>query len=265
MVVKIILLLAFLYSAMFTLILLFQRKFQYHPYKIVDQPQDFDIAMETTHIKGYHDHALWAWYQKPHEQKPTIVYFHGNEYSLGWRAARFKHYVQKGYGLVCATYRYNAQAGGKPSEQALIADGKCVLAWLEDTLAVPKNNTIIYGESLGSGVATQLAKGSDYKGLVLEVPYDSMLSAAHHRMWMFPIFKALLFDAFDSKEHIQDVRIPVLIGGAERDRVLPVTQAYNLFAYTHEPKKFFLGKNAGHIEMYDDSAWAHVVCEFCEA
>ncbi|MGF1640179.1 MAG: alpha/beta hydrolase, partial [Rhodospirillales bacterium] len=99
---------------------------------------------------------LVAWYRPAAEGHPTIVYFHGNGGHIGHRGSKVRPYLDAGYGLLLVSYRGYGGNPGRPSEEGLYRDGRAALAFL-GTHGVPPARTVLYGESLGTGVAVHIA------------------------------------------------------------------------------------------------------------
>ncbi|HJU30695.1 MAG TPA: alpha/beta hydrolase, partial [Hyphomicrobiaceae bacterium] len=116
---------------------------------------------------------------------------------------------------------------------------------------VDPGSIVIYGESLGSGVAVRLATERPAAGLILDAPYSSIVDVAAAAYPYLPV-RWLLADRYESRKYIAQVRMPLLILHGERDRVIPVEMGRELLALANEPKRIATFPAAGHSDIYLD-------------
>ena len=187
---------------------------------------------------------LIAWYAKAKPGQPTLLYFHGNGGALEIRRERITKYMNRGRGMFMLAYRGYSGSTGVPSEAANIADAK--LAY--DTLindGIRPDDIILYGESLGTGIAIQVAVEKKVRGLILESPYTSMLERASQIYWWLPV-RWLLRDHYMSRDFIKQVHVPLFILHGEADTLVPVAMGRELFSLANEPKDIVTLPGAGH-------------------
>lgn len=251
------------YLAVAGLMFFGQRSILYHPNDLVPRPADFGVPEMTAHrletADGFKPLVWWV----PGREKaaPVIVWFHGNGGHIGQRAGRARLFMDAGYGVLLAGYRYNARAGGDPSEEGLLADGRAAVEFVRSR-GVRTDRIILYGESLGTGVATAMATEYRAAGLVLDMPYSSITDVARERYWFLPV-RLLLLDTFDSESRMAQVRSPVLVIHGEKDRVIPVKFARALFAAAPEPKEGHFIPGGRHGNLYRLGA-GRLVLDFLE-
>jgi len=197
---------------------------------------------------------LLSWYMPAKDNKFTIMYFQGNAGTIGSRGFKARHFLNGGYGLLMVGYRGYGGNPGNPSEDGLILDGKAGLSFLKE-VGVNIDDIVLYGESLGSGVAVALAAGPAKKAaaLILESPYSSIQDIAASRYWFAPT-RLLLKDKFDSIARIRKVQSAVLILHGEGDGIIPVEHGARLFQQANEPKHLHLFSHGGHSDLYDHGA-----------
>lgn len=208
---------------------------------IIKPPQGFNAV----YLQTADNFRLYSWY---HNQKPIILYFHGNGGSLNERAYRAEIFAKNGFGVFMVSYRGYANSQGEPSEAGFIEDGKAAMKFLTDSGVKPQQ-IIIYGESIGSGVATQIAaEFSNAKLLVLEAPFSSLLSVAQQKYWFVPV-SLLLKDRFDSLAFASKVNVPALVLHAKGDPVIPFFEGQKLFSAFNSPKKMVAVDANFHIDL----------------
>lgn len=189
-----------------------------------DIPPGFSSATLATR-DGLH---LQAAYRAAAPGHPTLVFFHGNGSRIEESALTTALLGQRGNGLLLVEYRGYRGNPGKPSEQGLYADGRAALAWL-DRHDVPPKQRILIGNSLGSGIATQLATEQPIAGLVLVSGFTSLPDvAAGHYPWL-PA-KLLLRDRYDNLTKLAQINTPILVLHGTADTLIPASHARALAA-----------------------------------
>ena len=117
-----------------------------------------------------------VWHVPPKGERPVIIYFHGNGGALANRARRFASLVEDGTGLVALSYRGYGGSSGSPSEEGILNDARAVHAFASERY--PAARLVVWGESLGTGVAVALAAEKDFAKVVLEAPFTSTADIA---------------------------------------------------------------------------------------
>lgn len=239
------------YVSVLLLLYVAQRALMYHPSRIVPEPGLYGASdMQVVRIATPDGFSLHCWWKPPSRaERTTFVYYHGNAGNIGDRAFKVRHYLDAGYGVLLVGYRYNAESGGKPSEDGLYTDGKAAYEFVRSQ-GIPAARIIAYGESLGSGVATKIATTNDVGAVVLEAPYTSIGDVAQTHYWYVPA-KWLLRDRYDSLSRIDKLTVPLLILHGESDALIPVKFGRKLFETAREPKEVHLVPGGGHADLYD--------------
>lgn len=248
----------------FMLILVYkQRSFMYYP--LTSARPDISNApwMSWVEVKTQDGLELKSWYSAPEEGKPTIIFFHGNANSIEARGFKAVPLVRAGYGLLLAEYRGYGGNPGSPTEEGLYMDARAQIDWLIAKHDIKSQNLILYGESLGSAVAVQMAMEYDAAGLILDVPFSSALDLAKANFFYIPFLDYLMKDKYLSDQKIGSVHIPVLIGVGERDSVVPVRFGKKLYAAANEPKTLKVYENANHMGIYDEG-FVNAIVAFVE-
>ena len=234
-----------IYAAVVFAAYLFQRKLQYFPSTERIAPAQAGLAnVEEIVLETPDGERLIAWYASAQEGKPTLLYFHGNGAGLIDRADRLGKYQALGYGFFIAAYRSFAGSSGRPSEEALIADSRLAYDYLLKQNIKPEN-IVVFGESLGSSMATQLAASVKVGAVVLESAFTSAANVGALRYPFLPV-NYLMKDQYRSDQYIGKVTVPVLVVHGGKDRVVPLEMGREMFELANEPKEFILLPEAGH-------------------
>ena len=239
------------YASVLLLLFIAQRSLMYHPSKIVPEPNRYGASdMQIVKIVTPDGFQLHCWWKPPtRHDKATFIYYHGNAGNIGDRAFKVRHYLDDGYGVLLVGYRYNAATGGKPSEDGLYTDGKAAYDFVRSH-GVAGDRVIVYGESLGSGIATKIATTNEVAAVVLEAPYTTIGDVAQTHYWYVPA-KWLLIDKFDSLGRIAKLKVPLLILHGDADALIPVKFGRELFEAAHQPKEVHVVPGGGHADLYD--------------
>ncbi|MDJ0936605.1 MAG: alpha/beta hydrolase [Kiloniellales bacterium] len=233
------------YGALLAIMFLLQRSFLYFPSADVLPLADGMTQVETQTDDGL---GLRHWYRPPREDgSPVLVVFHGNAGNLSHRVPKYIGLAGQGHGILFVGYRGYGGNPGKPSQDGLLADGRSALDWLAGQGIGPER-VVLYGESLGSGVAVHLAAERPVAGVVLEAPYSSVAEVAQHHYWYLPA-KWLILDKWDSVARVDELSVPLLVLHGERDRVIPPRFGKRLFAAAKQPKELLLHPEAGHNDL----------------
>ena len=195
---------------------------------------------------------LLAWYVPPPEGRPVLLYFHGNGGHVGYRSDRLSRFAASGFGVLMPEYRGYGGNEGQPSEAAFFADADVAMAFLEKE-GIPPDRIVVYGASLGTGVATRVASEHQVAALVLEAPFTSITAIAAAQFPYFPV-SLMLKDQFNSLSRIARVRAPILIMQGERDQIVPPPLGQELFAAAPEPKEFWSSPDGGHDDLFSFGA-----------
>lgn len=240
-----------------------QRALMYHPDQTVPEPRDHEVPeMQPVRIAAGGGVEILAWWHPPRNPaRHTVLYFHGNAGHIGERGYKARAMIDAGCGVLLAGYRYNAGSGGAPGENALIADGRAAMRHVLDQ-GISLDSIVVYGESLGSGIAVVLAAENRVGGLILETPYSSIAEVAQARYWFTPA-KWLVRDRFDSMARIGRVRAPILILHGDADTTIPIKFAKRLFAAAPDPKEAHFLPGGSHTDLYDLGA-DRLVVDFLE-
>lgn len=252
---------ALLYLALLGALFGGQRRLIYLPDTVTPDPAQAGVPeMRPVRLSTGDGLSLLAWYRPALDPEgATLVYFHGNAGHIGMRGAKVKPYLEAGYGVLLPSFRGYSGNPGRPSEEGLYRDARAALDYLE-AAGVEAERIVLYGESLGSGVAVEMAARKPAAALVLEAPFTSIPDVAAYRFPFMPV-RYLVHDRFDSQAKIARVSAPVLIVHGERDATVPARFGRKLFAAASEPKEIRLIPKGGHNDLYDHGM-AEIVLDF---
>ena len=239
-----------IYTSILILLFIFQRNLMYHPDENNYFGDKLKIEIEKVKIKTSDNISLLGWFHKKDLKKfKTIVYFHGNAGKLENRIHKLNHFKDMNVNFLIIAWRGFNGNDGKPFEEGLYRDGKGAIMWLKN-LGISEEDIIIYGESLGTGVATEIAQNKNFAGVILESPFTSMLAAAKSKYPIFPI-KLLLKDKYESNKKIKNIKSPILIMHGEVDKIVPFWMGKKMFELANEPKYSYFSKYDDHMMEFN--------------
>jgi len=249
LLVKLMLVLASAYLIVGVTALVAQRKLMYFPDPTRVPPSNFALAgVDERVLKAPDGVRLVAWYGRAAPGQPTLLYFHGNAGNLANRSERVRRYLAHGLGVFILSYRGYSGSTGAPTERANVADAKLAYqALMEDGVA--PEDIILYGESLGSGIAVQLAAEKPVGGIILDAPYTSIVDVAAGAYPFFPV-RLFMFDRYETMRYLPDVHVPVLVIHGEDDEVIPVAMGRAVYAAARGPKEIVTFPGAGHSDHH---------------
>src|ERR1700724_2313080 len=202
-----------------------------------------------------------VWHVPAKPGHAVILYFPGNGDYLAGRISRFRGMTSDGTGLVALSYRGYAGSSGQPSEPGLLLDAAAAYAFTAARYGADR--IVVWGFSLGTGVAGALAAEQPVGKLILEAPYTSLADVAAAAFPFLPV-RWLIRDQFHSDERIARVTAPLLMMHGARDPTIAIGFGERLFALAQEPKQFVRFAEGGHNDL-DDYGAIDVVRRFIDA
>ena len=239
------------YTSVLVILFIFQRNLMYHPQENNYFGDKLEVEVQKVQIKTSDNINLLGWFHKKDLNKfKTIVYFHGNAGNLENRIHKLNHFKDMDVNFLIISWRGFSGNSGKPSEQGLYKDGKGTIDWLKK-MGLAEKDIILYGESLGTGIATEIAQNNNFAGLVLETPFTSMIEAAKNFYPYIPV-ALLLKDKYDNQNKIKNINIPVLVMHGEVDQIVPFWMGQKIYEMANQPKYSYFTKFDDHMMEYDE-------------
>jgi len=241
-----------LYLVLMAVFFFTQRRILYYPGHSYTSLQDAgaNTAFRELSVRTSDGIDLKAWYAPATTESFTIVFFHGNGDSLRTAAHIADPYIGAGYGFLLAEYRGYSGMPGSPTEAGLYNDGHAYMQALIGTGVTPAH-VILFGHSLGTGVAVEMASEFRAGGLMLLAPYLSIPKIAQAHFPFFPT-SLLALDRFDNEAKIAHIHAPLLIANGSADQVIEASQGQRLYSLANEPKEFHSLQGRGHNDAFGD-------------
>lgn len=229
---------AVFYGIIVIVLAFLQRKLMYHPTVEPDvTPESAGVADHAQGVIARTKDGLelhgWHWQASQEPERPVVLFFHGNGGNRRHRVYDCRLFADCGADTVIFDYRGYAENPGKPSEEGLTLDARAAWDFVTQTLKVPRERIVLFGGSLGGGVAVRLAadlcrEGTPPAGLMLRSTFSSMVDAASwHYPWL-PV-RWVLIDRYPSVDLAPQITCPVLQMHGDNDRIVPIESGRMLF------------------------------------
>ena len=239
------------YLVLLFFIYFYQRNLLYHPSENNYQNDKIQFSYDEIFIKVDDKIKLKSWIINKNLKKfKTLLFFHGNAGELSNRIYKLNELNKLDINILLISWRGFSGNEGSPTEENLYKDAKAAIKWL-NRKEVENNKIILYGESLGTGVAVEIGKKNNFNSIILESPFTSMENAAKIYYPYLPV-KLLLKDKYNSISKIKKITTPILIMHGKKDDIVPFSMGKELFEKANNPKYSYFTSDDDHMMEFND-------------
>ncbi len=237
-----------LYFLGIVLLYFFQEKLIFYPGKL---SKDFKFKLgdsgEEVWMKTADGQSINALFYRGHRPE-VILYFHGNAGDLsGWQFVA-EDFTDQGFNILIIDYRGYGKSSGKISEHGFYEDANAAYHYLLNETKFTGDKIIVYGRSIGTGVAVELASKKKIKALILESPYSSFSKLANEKIPFF--FPGLYVRAkFNNLTKINSIKAPIVFIHGSNDTLIPQTHTEFLYQTRKEKKYKIIIEGGGHNDL----------------
>jgi len=239
------------YLSILLFMFLFQRTFMYHPKVKNLDPTPIAFEYQEVFIPSGNDIELRSWFSFKPQNKKTVLFFHGNAGELHARVYKLNKFSNMNLNFLIISWRGFSGNDGKPTEKGLYQDARKAVEWLEKK-GINKKDIILYGESLGTGIAVELASKDNFSGIILESPYTSMVDMGK-RFYPFVPVSLLQRDRYNSIKKIKKIKSPILVLHGKADTLVPFYMGRKIYENANEPKYSYFPTFDNHMMAYDQN------------
>jgi fermentation-respiration switch protein FrsA (DUF1100 family) len=235
-----------------------EKGFIFFPEKtIFETPADVGLPFEDLYLQTVDGVKINAWFVPYPGSRAALLWFHGNAGNLSHRVDQLRHlHRELKISILMVDYREYGRSEGTVSEEGTYQDALTSYDYLAARPDLDPVKIVAFGQSLGAGVAVELALHRKLNGLILEAPFTSVREMARAVMPWLPI--GFLFSTrYDTLSKIGRVEAPVLIMHGDRDEIVPYPQGRRIFEAAREPKTFYTISGAGHNDTYEVGGQAY--------
>lgn len=213
-----------------------------HNYNFSEPHRDMSIPLNKKDTLNIVDFAV-----TDSVTKGVVLYFHGNKKNISWYAKYTPYFTKDGYQVLMIDYPGFGKSTGRLTEQKLYD-------WALEVYNIANkrfsaDSIIIYGKSMGTGIAAQLASVRECRRLILETPYYDFPSVVSHYLPIYPVRWMLHYD-LPTHDFIKNVSAPITIFQGTKDRIVTYRNAKRLKPLLKPGDEFVTVKGAGHNNLY---------------
>jgi fermentation-respiration switch protein FrsA (DUF1100 family) len=238
------------------LLLLLENALVYHPTPATDHwarppaPEVRDVVLATE------DGEIHSWWLPCPGSSGALLYLHGNAGNLSDRGdAVLRLRDTLGLSVLIIDYPGFGKSTGSPSEQGCYRAGEAAYVWLTQVEKIPPAEIVLFGKSLGGGVATDLASRKDHRALALIKTYTSLPDVGSYLYPWLPV-RMLMRNRFDSLNRMAACRRPVFVAHGTADELIPFALGQRLYQAANEPKEFFAMPGLTHNDPFPEEFYA---------
>ena len=247
--IKSFFLLILIYFVITVVVYFFQRKLLYHPFSPQITGKGLIHNFETINFKTSDNFELKGWFHLKNSNKKTILFLHGNAGNLDNRIDKLNFLGNMDINFLIISWRGYSGNPGNPSETGLYKDALGGIEWLNKK-GISNDRIILYGESLGTAITTEVAQNENFAGIILEAPFTSMVDMGQKIYPIFPV-KFLLKDKYESDKKIKNIKSPILIMHGEVDKIVPFWMGKKLYELANQPKYSYFPKYDDHMMEFN--------------
>jgi fermentation-respiration switch protein FrsA (DUF1100 family) len=267
-VIRIVTVAALSYAFLVALLWLLQSRFIYYPgtgREIVTTPSAHGAPFEDLTLETSDGERLNAWWISAESPRGAVLLLHGNAGNISHRIGYALMFRRLGYSTLLLDYRGYGKSTGSPTEQGTYVDAERAWRWLTITRRIPEQDVVVFGESLGGGVASWLAARHQVRAVVLASTFTSAVDLGAELYPFLPVRLATRF-RYDTLARVPDLRVPLLVVHSREDEIIPFSHGRRLFEAAREPKEM-LELTGGHNEglVFAREDWVKALAAFLAA
>jgi len=236
--IRTLIIVAGVYVVFVALLYIFQSHYVYYPERALSaEPSRIGLQFETVYFETEDGVKLSGWLIPSESARGVILFCHGNAGNISHRLESIEIFHRLGLEVFIFDYRGYGQSEGKPTEDGTYKDAEAAWQYLIEERQVNPNEVIVFGRSLGGGVASWLAQSHAPGALILESTFVSLPDIAATVYPYLPVRLLLRFE-YNTAEYLGRVDCPVLIVHSRDDEIMPFSHGWRLFQIAKEPKRF---------------------------
>lgn len=227
-----------------------ERRSIYFPMRQIEYtPREIGLVYKDVFFKTEDGVELNGWFIPSGGAKNTVLFLHGNAGNISHRFEKIQIFYNFDLNVFIFDYRGYGRSRGSPSEKGLYIDAKAAYDYLVSKESIPKDEIILFGESLGGSVAIDLASKAEVKAMITESTFSSAKDMARRIYPLIPPF--FIVSDFDSVKKVKSISVPKLIIHSVDDEIVPFDLGQKLFEAAPPPKEFLKirgGHNTGFLD-----------------
>lgn len=220
---------------------IFQARYVYYPHLALQiplaDPGHIGLAFENISFETIDGLKLTGWFIPKENSRGVLLFCHGNAGNIGHRLESIQLFNRLGLEIFIFDYRGYGESEGKPTENGTYLDAEAAWKYLVNERKIKQDKIVIFGRSLGGGIASWLASGYTPRALILESTFTSLPDIAAARYWFMPI-RLLMRIKYNTMDRISNLNCPILVAHSRDDENIPVIHGQRLYQNASKPKEF---------------------------
>lgn len=229
----------------------------FHPYVTGDYgiSEIAGVKKQDVFFENANHNKLHAWYFAKPGAKKTILFSHGNAGNITHRTEILKLLLNSGASVFIYDYSGFGLSKGSPSVDGCINDAVAAFDTMQNKLKIDPSSIVLYGESLGTGMTSQLASQRNCSSIILQSAFSSLPEIAREKMFVFRVYPDFLYpvNKLNTKAYVKGNHPPLLIIHGVKDNIIPVHNADEIYAASSEKKSIVKLPEASHNDVPDHS------------
>jgi uncharacterized protein len=232
----------------------FEKQMIYYPVKYPGgfwEPERFGVQVEDIWFTAEDGVRLHGWYAAGNNSGLglTLLWFHGNAGNITHRLENLRDLLELGIDVFIFDYRGYGRSDGEPDEHGIYKDGIAAFDYLTAEKGILPDRIVLFGRSLGTAVAVEVATKREIRGMILESAFTDAKAMARTIMPFLPL-GAVISSRFDSIGKINNIHVPLLFTHGDSDSIVPIDLGKKLYHAANDPKDFYTIAGADHNDTY---------------
>ncbi|KHD90111.1 hypothetical protein AH06_01765 [candidate division TM6 bacterium Zodletone_IIa] len=231
----------------------------FHPYVTGDYEikEIAGVKKQDVYFENSQHTKLHAWYFANPAAKKTILFSHGNAGNITHRTEILKLLINSGASVFIYDYSGFGLSKGSPSVDGCIDDAIAAFDTMKNKLKIDPQSIVLYGESLGTGITSQLAEHRNCSGVILQSAFASLPEIAREKMIVFRLYPDFIYpvNKLNTKAYVKGQHPPLLIIHGEKDNIIPVHNADDIYAAASQKKSLVKLPEASHNDVPDHATY----------
>jgi fermentation-respiration switch protein FrsA (DUF1100 family) len=231
----------------------------FHPYMTgnYDLKEIAGVKKQDVFFENSNHNRLHAWYFAKPGAKKTILFSHGNAGNITHRTEILKTLLNSGASVFIYDYSGFGLSKGSPSVNGAIDDAVAAFDTMKNKLNIDPKSIVLYGESLGTGITSQLAKQRGCSAIILQSAFASLPEIAREKMLVFRLYPDFIYpvNLLNTKAYVRGEHPPLLIIHGEKDNIIPVHNADDIYAAASAKKSIVKLPDASHNDVPDHTTY----------
>ncbi|MBB3229836.1 alpha/beta hydrolase [Halomonas stenophila] len=223
--------------------------------EVMGTPTDIGLDWEAVRLRTSDGLTLAAWWVPAEPARATLLFFHGNAGNISHRLASIRQFHRLGLSVLIVDYRGYGESEGRPSEAGTARDARAAWQWLVERRGLAAEEIVLFGRSLGAGVAAELAAAlpadEGPAALILESTFRSVPKLGQRLYPFLPVRWLSRFD-YDVERYVTRRSAPLLVIHSRDDEIIPFSEGEAVFEAASEPKELLVIRG-GHNTVFLDS------------